>query len=41
MDISLSNPLFLSEYIQEIGRGGRDGKLAEAITLISEKNGLF
>ncbi|WP_330204725.1 RecQ family ATP-dependent DNA helicase [Cyanobacterium sp. Dongsha4] len=34
-------PVFLSEYIQEIGRGGRDGKLAEVITLISEKTGLF
>ncbi len=32
-------PLLLSEYIQEIGRGGRDGKLTEAITLISEKTG--
>jgi len=32
-------PLLLSEYIQEIGRGGRDGKLTEAITLISESTG--
>lgn len=32
-------PLLLSEYIQEIGRGGRDGKLTEAITLISEPTG--
>lgn len=34
-------PLLLSEYIQEIGRGGRDGKLTEAITLISETTGLL
>ncbi|MBL1209984.1 RecQ family ATP-dependent DNA helicase [Geminocystis sp. GBBB08] len=32
-------PLLLSEYIQEIGRGGRDGKLTEVITLISEASG--
>ena len=34
-------PLLLSEYIQEIGRGGRDGKLTEAIALVSETTGLF
>ncbi|HLO49495.1 MAG TPA: ATP-dependent DNA helicase RecQ [Kamptonema sp.] len=32
-------PLLLSEYIQEVGRAGRDGKLAEALTLISEPTG--
>jgi ATP-dependent DNA helicase RecQ len=32
-------PELLAEYIQEIGRGGRDGKLAEALTLISEPTG--
>ncbi len=32
-------PLLLSEYIQEIGRGGRDGKIAEALTLIAEPTG--
>lgn len=32
-------PLFLSEYVQEVGRGGRDGKPAEALTLISEPTG--
>lgn len=34
-------PLLLSEYIQEIGRGGRDGKITQAISLISEKTGIF
>jgi len=34
-------PLLLSEYIQEIGRGGRDGKLTEAVTLISEPSGFL
>jgi len=32
-------PLLLSEYVQEIGRGGRDGKPAQALTLISEPTG--
>ncbi len=32
-------PLILSEYIQEIGRGGRDGEKAEALTLICEPTG--
>ena len=34
-------PQLLSEYIQEIGRGGRDGKVAEALTLMSEPTGLL
>ncbi len=34
-------PLLLSEYVQEIGRGGRDGKPAEALTFISEPTGWF
>lgn len=34
-------PLLLSEYIQEIGRGGRDGKKTDALTLISEPTGIL
>lgn len=34
-------PALLSEYIQEVGRVGRDGKPAEALTLISEPTGWF
>ncbi|MBD2501695.1 RecQ family ATP-dependent DNA helicase [Anabaena azotica] len=32
-------PHLLSEYVQEIGRAGRDGKPAEALTLVSEPTG--
>ena len=32
-------PELLAEYIQEVGRGGRDGKPATALTLISEPTG--
>lgn len=32
-------PLLLSEYVQEVGRAGRDGKFAEALILISEPTG--
>ncbi len=32
-------PLLLSEYIQEIGRAGRDGKPSIALTLVSEPTG--
>jgi ATP-dependent DNA helicase RecQ len=32
-------PALLSEYVQEIGRAGRDGKPAKALTLISEPTG--
>jgi ATP-dependent DNA helicase RecQ len=32
-------PQYLSEYLQEIGRGGRDGLPAEALTLVSEPTG--
>ncbi len=34
-------PLLLSEYVQEVGRAGRDGQSAEALTLISEPSGWF
>lgn len=34
-------PLLLSEYIQEVGRGGRDGQPATALTLVSEPTGLL
>jgi ATP-dependent DNA helicase RecQ len=33
------SPQLLSEYIQEVGRGGRDGKPCDALTLISEPTG--
>ena len=32
-------PQLLSEYIQEVGRGGRDGQPAQALTLVSEPTG--
>ncbi len=32
-------PALLSEYVQEVGRAGRDGKPAQALTLISEPTG--
>ncbi|MEL6246528.1 MAG: RecQ family ATP-dependent DNA helicase [Cyanobacteria bacterium J06627_15] len=32
-------PSLLSEYIQEIGRGGRNGQRADALTLVSERTG--
>lgn len=32
-------PILLSEYVQEVGRAGRDGKPADALTLISERTG--
>ncbi len=32
-------PLLLSEYVQEVGRAGRDGKSAIALTLLSEPTG--
>jgi ATP-dependent DNA helicase RecQ len=32
-------PVLLSEYVQEIGRAGRDGEVAEALSLVSEPTG--
>ncbi|MBD2462918.1 ATP-dependent DNA helicase RecQ [Oscillatoria sp. FACHB-1407] len=32
-------PMLLSEYVQEVGRAGRDGKAADALTLVSEPTG--
>jgi len=37
--VHFQSPQLLSEYIQEVGRGGRDGKPSEALTLISEPTG--
>lgn len=34
-------PQTLPEYVQEVGRGGRDGQLAEAMTLASEPTGFI
>ena len=34
-------PELLAEYIQEVGRGGRNGQPAVALTLISEPTGLL
>ncbi|NJM99392.1 MAG: ATP-dependent DNA helicase RecQ [Phormidesmis sp. RL_2_1] len=34
-------PSLLAEYVQEVGRGGRDGKPARALSLVSEPTGLF
>ena len=32
-------PCLLSEYVQGVGRGGRDGERADALTLVSEPTG--
>ncbi|MBD2608145.1 ATP-dependent DNA helicase RecQ [Scytonema hofmannii FACHB-248] len=37
--IHFHSPHLLSEYVQEIGRAGRDGKPAQALMLISEPTG--
>jgi ATP-dependent DNA helicase RecQ len=34
-------PSLLAEYVQEVGRGGRDGQPAEALSLVSEPTGLL
>ncbi|MEM9217693.1 MAG: RecQ family ATP-dependent DNA helicase [Cyanobacteria bacterium P01_F01_bin.150] len=37
--VQFQAPGLLSEYVQEVGRAGRDGKRAEALTLVSEPTG--
>jgi ATP-dependent DNA helicase RecQ len=37
--VHYQTPALLSEYLQEIGRGGRDGGKMQALTLISEPTG--
>jgi ATP-dependent DNA helicase RecQ len=37
--IHFHSPALLSEYVQEVGRAGRDGLPAEALTLVSEPTG--
>ncbi len=39
--IHFQPPFLLSEYVQEIGRAGRDGKSSDALMLISEPSGLL
>lgn len=39
--VQFQPPLLLSEYIQEVGRAGRDGKPAEALTILCEPTGLL
>ena len=34
-------PSSIAEYVQEVGRGGRDGKPANALSLVSEPTGLL
>lgn len=34
-------PMLLTEYVQEIGRAGRDGQPAQALSLVSEPTGLL
>jgi ATP-dependent DNA helicase RecQ len=37
--VHFQSPQFLSEYVQEVGRGGRDGKAAQALMLVCEPTG--
>jgi ATP-dependent DNA helicase RecQ len=39
--VHYQSPQLLSEYIQEVGRGGRDGQPSDALTLVSEPTGWF
>jgi ATP-dependent DNA helicase RecQ len=34
-------PNHLTEYVQEVGRAGRDGEIAHTLTLVSERTGLL
>lgn len=34
-------PALLAEYVQEVGRGGRDGKPATALAIVSDRTGLL
>lgn len=37
--VHFQSPLLLSEYVQEVGRGGRDGKVTNALMLVCEPTG--
>lgn len=39
--VHFQSPALLAEYLQEVGRAGRDGKAAEALILISEPTGFL
>ncbi|MEL7035807.1 MAG: ATP-dependent DNA helicase RecQ [Cyanobacteria bacterium J06592_8] len=39
--VHFQSPFLLSEYLQEVGRAGRDGKSATALTLVSEPTGFL
>lgn len=39
--LHFQSPLTIAEYVQEVGRAGRDGKAAQALMLVSEPTGLL
>ncbi|MFN3360908.1 MAG: RecQ family ATP-dependent DNA helicase [Pseudanabaenaceae cyanobacterium] len=39
--LHFQSPLTIAEYVQEVGRAGRDGKAAAALMLVSEPTGLL